>query len=202
VQRDNVFIHPTSLVSDEAHIGESSKIWQFCTVMAQARIGRNSMLSQNVYMEGGAIIGDNVKVKNNICLYAGIVVDDDAFLGPCAVFTNVLTPRSHWPRKDEFLGTAIGKGATIGAGSIIVCGVSIGRYALTGAGSVVTRAVPDFSLVYGNPARHKGWVCHCGRKLSPGKAGETACGHCGSLYSLADGQLRDIILNPYKPTRR
>lgn len=199
MRRDNVFIHPTSLVSDEAVIGEGSKIWQFCTVMAQASIGRGCMLSQNVYMEGGAVIGDNVKVKNNICLYSGVRVEDDAFLGPCAVFTNVLTPRSHWPRKDDFLGTSIGKGATIGAGSVIVCGVSIGRYAMTGAGSVVTRDVLDFSLVYGNPARHKSWVCHCGRKLAPAGPGETACAHCGSLYHLENGRLRDVNLNPYKP---
>ena len=145
---DTIYIHPTSDVSPKASIGDGTKIWQHCTVLAGARIGESSLLSQNVYIEGRTIIGDKVKIKNNVSIYECVTIEDEVFVGPSAVFTNVITPRSHWPRKDEFLKTLIKKGATIGANATIMCGVTIGRNAVIGAGTVVTNDVSDGKIVY------------------------------------------------------
>ena len=192
---EGIYIHPTSEVSPEARIGRGTKIWQYCTVLAGAEIGERCLLSQNVYIEGRTRIGSNVKIKNNVSIYECVELEDDVFVGPSAVFTNVLTPRSHWPRKDQFLKTLARKGATVGANATIVCGVTIGRYAMVGAGSVVTRDVPDFALVYGVPAKQHGWVCHCGAPI--GELGDGAthcCDLCGSTYELRHGLLTEIQL--------
>jgi UDP-2-acetamido-3-amino-2,3-dideoxy-glucuronate N-acetyltransferase len=192
---EGVFIHSTSEVSPQARVGSGTKIWQHCTVLAGAEIGEGCLLSQNVYVEGRTRIGNNVKIKNNVSVYECVELEDDVFVGPSAVFTNVMTPRSHWPRKDEFLRTLVRKGATIGANATIVCGVTVGRYATVGAGAVVTRDVPDFALAYGVPARQRGWACHCGRLLEGVEKGATSrCGLCGSTYELRDNQLVEIQL--------
>ncbi len=190
---EGIYIHLTSEVSPDARIGKGTKIWQHCTVLAGAEIGERCLLSQNVYVEGRTRIGNNVKIKNNVSIYECVELEDDVFVGPSAVFTNVLTPRSHWPRKDEFLKTLVRKGATVGANATIVCGVTIGRYAMVGAGSVVTRDVPDFALVFGVPAKQHGWVCHCGTLIGELEEGIThCCDLCGSTYELHNGLLTEI----------
>lgn len=191
-----VFIHPTSEVSAKSRIGKGTKIWQHCTILAGAEIGENCILSKNVYIEGRTRIGNNVKVKNNVSMYECVELEDDVFIGPSAVFTNVLTPRSHWPRKNEFLKTFVKKGATVGANATIIAGVTIGRYAMVGAGSLVSQDVPDFALIYGVPARQHGWACHCGILFSVVKEDATCrCELCGSTYKLHNGALTEIQLN-------
>jgi UDP-2-acetamido-3-amino-2,3-dideoxy-glucuronate N-acetyltransferase len=193
--REEVFIHPTSEAHPDARIGKGTKIWQHCTILAGAEIGSGCMLSQNVYVEGRTRIGDNVKIKNNVSVYECVEIEDDVFVGPSAVFTNVMTPRSHWPRKEAFRKTLVRKGATIGANATVVCGVTVGRYAMIGAGSVVTRDIPDFGLAYGVPARLRGWSCHCGELLpDTASEGPRRCRLCGSTYELGGAGLREIEL--------
>lgn len=158
------FIHPTAIVeSDE--IGEGTRIWHFVHVRQGAKIGRNCNIGKGVYIDTGVIIGNNVKIQNFATIYRGVVIEDDVFIGPAVVFTNDLYPRAFIWSEDRIVPTIVKKGASIGANSTIVCGVKIGEYAMIGAGSVVTKDVPPFGLVYGNPARLKGFVCYCGRKL-------------------------------------
>jgi UDP-2-acetamido-3-amino-2,3-dideoxy-glucuronate N-acetyltransferase len=190
-------IHPSAEVSPGAKLGEDVQVWQFSVVMAGAEVGDRSQLSAKVFVEGGVTLGRNVKVKNNVDLYSGVTAEDDVFIGPCAVFTNVLTPRSHWPRKDRFLPTRLGRGCSIGANATIVCGVSIGAYALIGAGAVVTRDVPPFAVIVGNPGRRRGWACQCGELLR-GASGhnphEVRCSECGSTYVASDRGVEPVEL--------
>lgn len=191
----DIYVHPTSEVAPGARIGRGTRIWQHCTVLEGAEIGERCLLSQNVYIESRTRIGHNVKIKNNVSIYECVELEDDVFVGPSAVFTNVLTPRSHWPRKDSFLRTLVQRGATIGANATVLCGVTVGRYALVGAGSVVTRDVLDFGVVYGVPAEQQGWVCQCGTLIGELKAGGAhCCGVCGSTYEFRDGLLRALEL--------
>lgn len=183
--------HESSIVSEEAVIGEGTKIWQFCNIMADSVIGDNCNLGQNVFVEGGVKLGNGVKVKNNISLYDGVICDDNVFLGPNCVFTNVLNPRSFISRKDEFKKTYIGFGATIGANVTIVCGHSVGRFALIGAGAVVTRDVHDYELVVGNPARRIGYVCECGERLQENND-EFICQRCGKRYCFREEKLTEM----------
>lgn len=178
------FAHETACIDDGAEIGAGTKIWHFTHIMAGARLGRGCNVGQNVFVQTGVVIGDNVKLQNNVFLPAGVLVEDHVFFGPSAVCTNVINPRSEIPRRDQFRNTTFRLGATIGANSTIVCGTTIGRYAFVGAGSVVTRDVADHMLVYGNPARPRGWVCRCGVKLAfSGQAGARAtCVECGAAY--------------------
>lgn len=188
------FTHPTSDVSPEARIGRGTKIWQFCTILPGAVIGKDCLLSQNVYVEGRTRIGNRVKIKNNVSIYDDITIEDDVFIGPSAVFTNVLNPRSFWLRKTEFKPTLIGKGATVGANATIICGVTIGKYAMIGAGAVVTRSVPDYALVYGVPTVQHGWVCFCGTHLDE-NIDKTIyqCTTCDRRYILHKGSiLREV----------
>jgi UDP-2-acetamido-3-amino-2,3-dideoxy-glucuronate N-acetyltransferase len=180
---DEVFIHPSSEISPQAVIGQGTRIWQHCTVLAGAIIGENCMLSQNVFIEGRTRLGNHVKVKNNVSIYELVELEDDVFVGPSVVFTNVLNPRSRWPRKHEFKPTLVKKGASIGANATIVCGITIGRYAMVGAGSVVTRDVIDHALVYGNPARQHGWVCECGEMLPKDPGASYTCPVCGTPFT-------------------
>ncbi len=185
------FVHPSSYIDEGAEIGQGTKIWHFSHVMPRARIGRRCNIGQNVLVASDVVIGDNVKIQNNVSLYTGVIVEDDAFLGPSMVFTNVINPRSHVIRKDEYKTTLVKKGASIGANATIVCGVTLGRYCFVGAGSVVTHDVPDYALVYGNPARLRGWMCQCGVRLefAAERGTETAaCSQCGCRY-VKSGQI-------------
>lgn len=176
-----VLIHESSYVDEGCSIGKGSKIWHFTHVISGAHIGENTVLGQNVNVGSHAIIGNGVKIQNNVSLYDQVVLEDDVFCGPSCVFTNVFNPRSFISRKDEYRTTIIRTGASIGANTTIICGITIGRYAFVGAGSVVTRDIPDYGFVYGNPARLKGWFCCCGIKLQ-----NLSCSACGRSYRIID----------------
>lgn len=183
------FVHESSYIDDGAEIGAGTKIWHFCHVMPRARIGEKCNIGQNVLVSSDVTIGNNVKIQNNVSLYTGVIVEDDVFLGPSMVFTNVVNPRSHVNRKNEYQKTLVQKGASIGANATIVCGTTLGRYCFVGAGSVVTRNVPDYALVYGSPARVRGWMCQCGEQLTfeITDGVETAvCNSCGDAYRKQD----------------
>jgi UDP-2-acetamido-3-amino-2,3-dideoxy-glucuronate N-acetyltransferase len=185
-----VFIHESAYVDDGARIGNGTKIWHFCHVMGGAVIGERCSLGQNVVVMNGVKIGNNVKIQNNVSVYEGVELEDDVFCGPSMVFTNVINPRSHVSRKNEYKRTLVKRGATIGANATIVCGSTLGEYAFIGAGSVVTRDVPAYGLMVGVPARRTGWMCQCGERLaddSPKK-----CAICGTQYTLEDGSLKRV----------
>jgi UDP-2-acetamido-3-amino-2,3-dideoxy-glucuronate N-acetyltransferase len=182
----NYMVHESSYVDEGVEIGGDTRIWHFCHIMAGARIGRRCNIGQNVFIAPGVVLGDNVKVQNNVSIYAGVIIEDDVFLGPSMVFTNVVNPRSHVSRKDEYRSTLVRKGASIGANATVICGATLGRYSFVGAGAVVTRDLPDYALAYGNPARVRGWVCECGVGLdfAPGhERAVAACRRCGSAYT-------------------
>jgi UDP-2-acetamido-3-amino-2,3-dideoxy-glucuronate N-acetyltransferase len=183
------FVHPSSYIDQPCEIGAGTKIWHFCHVMKDSKIGENCNIGQNVVISPHVVVGRNVKIQNNVSLYTGCILEDDVFCGPSMVFTNVINPRSEVSRRDEYRQTLVRRGASLGANSTILCGITIGRYAFIGAGSVVTRDVPDFALVYGNPSRVRGWMCACGVKLDAGltRAQETSCcAACGREY-IRDG---------------
>lgn len=176
------FVHESAYVDPGARIGKGTKIWHFSHVMGGAEIGENCRIGQNVFIGPNVKIGNNVKIQNNVSVYEGVTLEDDVFCGPSMVFTNVDTPRSAYPReRNEYLPTVVKRGATIGANATIVCGHIIGASAFIGAGAVVTKDVPDYALVYGNPARIKGWVCQCGEKLAFANGG-AKCVRCGRIY--------------------
>lgn len=178
------FVHESSYVDEGCEIGAGTRIWHFSHVMTGARIGRGCNIGQNVVISPRVVIGDNVKIQNNVSVYTGVILEDDVFCGPSMVFTNVVNPRSHVSRKDEYRQTLVRRGASLGANSTVVCGHMIGRYAFVAAGAVVTRDVPDYALAVGNPARLTGWMCACGAKLAAGSRPpeRIACGTCGADY--------------------
>jgi UDP-2-acetamido-3-amino-2,3-dideoxy-glucuronate N-acetyltransferase len=180
------FVHPSSFVDEGARIGPGTKIWHFCHVMSGAVIGARCSLGQNVVVMPGTRIGNNVKIQNNVSIYTGVTLEDDVFCGPSMVFTNVINPRAHIERKAEYKQTLVRRGASIGANATIVCGVTLGRYCFVGAGAVVTRDVPDYAIVYGNPARLRGWACYCGESIDLGVATpdkqQASCTACGRRY--------------------
>jgi UDP-2-acetamido-3-amino-2,3-dideoxy-glucuronate N-acetyltransferase len=180
------FVHESSYIDEGSRIGPGTKIWHFTHVMGGATIGKGCNIGQNVVISPEVVIGDNVKIQNNVSVYTGVVLEDDVFCGPSMVFTNVVNPRSHVPRKHEFLKTIVRRGASIGANSTVVCGHTIGCYAFVGAGAVVTHDVPDYALVVGNPARIAGWMCECGAKLTTGGSPpkHATCAVCGKSYGL------------------
>ena len=175
------FVHESSYVDENVHIGRGTKVWHFCHLMNGCKLGTNCNIGQNVVIAPGVVLGNNVKVQNNVSIYSGVICEDDVFLGPSMVFTNVINPRAFIERKDEFQPTLIKKGATIGANATIICGHTVGQYAMIGAGTVVSKDVPDYALVYGNPARLQGWVCQCGEKLNF-QDKLAACIVCGAKY--------------------
>ena len=160
------FVHDTSIVDENVEIGEGTKIWHFSHILKNTKIGNNCNIGQNVVIGPNVTIGSNVKIQNNVSVYEGVILEDDVFCGPSMVFTNVINPRSHWPRKDEYKKTLVKKGASLGANSTILCGTTIGQYAFIGAGALINKDVPDYALVHGVPARIQGWMCYCGTKLS------------------------------------
>jgi UDP-2-acetamido-3-amino-2,3-dideoxy-glucuronate N-acetyltransferase len=183
------FAHESSYIDDGCRIGAGTKIWHFSHVMAGAIIGAGCNIGQNVVISPDVVVGNNVKIQNNVSVYTGVVLEDDVFCGPSMVFTNVINPRSQVSRKDEYRATVVKRGATLGANCTVICGHTIGSYAFIGAGAVITRDVPDYALVIGNPARIAGWMCECGLKLASGsRPPPTArCDSCGLTYQ-SDGE--------------
>jgi UDP-2-acetamido-3-amino-2,3-dideoxy-glucuronate N-acetyltransferase len=189
VSAPRYFVHESSYVDEPCQIGEGTKIWHFSHVMKDSVIGPECNIGQNVVVSPGVRIGRGCKIQNNVSLYTGVVLEDFVFCGPSIVFTNVVNPRSEVVRKDEYKTTLVKRGASIGANATVVCGITIGQYAFIGAGAVVTRDVPDFALVMGNPARRSGWMCRCGLKLRTN--GRTlTCETCGTRYDLHGDVLR------------
>lgn len=194
------FVHPTAVVDEGAIIGKDTKIWHFSHVMKGAKIGERCVFGQNVNVDGGTMIGNNVKVQNNVSIYTGSEIEDDVFLGPSCVLTNVTNPRSQVNRHSLYEKTLIRRGATIGANATIVCGITVGRYAFIAAGAVVTKDVPDYALVMGNPARQKGWMSRHGHMLKAGENGVLTCPESGFRYEKLDNNgLRCIDLDENQP---
>lgn len=183
------FAHETAIIDEGCQIGEGTKIWHFSHVMPNCRIGKNCNLGQNVVISPEVVLGDNVKIQNNVSIYTGVTCDDDVFLGPSCVFTNVTNPRSAVIRRGQYSKTHVGKGASIGANATIVCGHDIGKFAFIGAGAVVTKNVPDYALLVGNPARQLGWMSEFGQRLEFDAMGLATCEESGEVYELKDGKV-------------
>ena len=186
------FAHKTAVIDEGAEIGDGTKIWHFSHIMSKARIGKNCNLGQNVFVADEVVLGDNVKIQNNVSVYTGVVCEDDVFIGPSAVFTNVINPRSAVNRKGNYKKTYIGKGATIGANSTIICGIQIGNYAFVGAGSVVTRDVDNYALVTGNPARQTGWMSEFGHRIIFDENNRGICEKSKQSYVLEQNAVRKL----------
>ena len=184
------YIHPSSIIDENCVIGEGTKIWHFSHIMSGAVIGNNCNLGQNVVVSPKVILGNNVRVQNNVSIYEGVICEDDVFLGPSAVLTNVINPRSAVSRKNEFKTTLIKKGASIGANATIVCGNTIGEYAFIGAGAVVTKNVPAYALIVGNPGRQTGWMSEQGQKLQLDINNNAICTESGQKYVLDNGVVK------------
>lgn len=185
----NIYIDKTAIVESPELIGTGTKIWHWVHVMAGATLGENCVLGQNVYVGSKAVLGDNVRVQNNVSIYDEVILEDDVFCGPSMVFTNVINPRSHVERKDEYLKTIVRKGASIGANATIVCGNEIGAYSFIGAGSVITKPVKAFALVVGNPAKQIGWVSKAGHRLEFNEDGKAFCPETNESYNLNGGEV-------------
>lgn len=188
----NYYSHQTAVIDEGCEIGDGTKIWHFSHIMPKCKIGSNCNIGQNVVISPLVVLGNNVKVQNNVSIYTGVICDDDVFLGPSMVFTNVTNPRSAVNRRDQYAQTHVGKGATIGANATIVCGHDIGQYAFIGAGAVVTKNVPAFALVVGNPSKQTGWMSEYGHKLQFNEGGEATCPESGQTYKLKDNQVQRI----------
>ena len=184
--------HPSAIIDEGCEIGIGTKIWHFAHIMPNCKLGENCNIGQNVVISPEVILGNNVKVQNNVSIYTGVVCEDDVFLGPSMVFTNVVNPRSAINRKNQYSKTIVKKGATIGANATIVCGHDIGRYAFIGAGAVVTKSVPDYALVIGNPAKQTGWMSEYGHKLKFDKEGNATCEESQEKYKLLNGQVNKV----------
>ena len=181
------FIHETAVIDTGAQVGANSKVWHYCHLMGGSVIGKDCSLGQNVFVASSVVLGDGCKIQNNVSLYEGVVCEEEVFLGPSCVFTNVKNPRSSVNRRSEYLSTHVGKGATIGANATIVCGLSLGAYCFVGAGAVVTRDIPDFALVVGNPAHRIGWMSRRGERLNFNDEGIAECPISGDRYELKEG---------------
>ena len=188
-QAQKYFAHPTAVIDEGSRIGDGTKVWHFSHIMPDCVIGENCNIGQNVVISPGVVLGKNVKVQNNVSIYTGVICDDDVFLGPSMVFTNVINPRSAVNRKNQYIKTQVKRGATIGANATIVCGNDIGTFAFIGAGAVVTKPVPDYALVMGNPARQKGWMSEYGHPLKFDKDGYAVCEESKEKYLLSNGKV-------------
>jgi len=186
------FVHESSYVDEPCQIGRGTKIWHFSHVMQNSVIGENCNIGQNVVISPDVQLGNNVKVQNNVSIYTGVVCEDDVFLGPSMVFTNVINPRSGVIRKEEYMKTVVKKGASIGANATIVCGNNIGKYAFIGAGAVVTKEVPDYALMVGNPSKNIGWMSEFGERLNFDSTGTAICDHTGLKYILSNNLVHKI----------
>ena len=187
MEKNGYFIHESSFIDDDVIIGEGSKIWHFCHIQKGASVGKNCSLGQNVNIGNNVRIGDGVRIQNNVSVYEGVELEDNVFCGPSCVFTNVLTPRAHFPVHGIYEKTLVREGASLGANCTVVCGHTIGRCAMIAAGAVVTSDVKDYALMAGVPARQTGWVCECGKKLD-----DSLHCSCGRTYCLDDGYLRQL----------
>lgn len=186
------YAHPTAVIDDGCEIGEGTKIWHFSHIMPNCKIGAQCNIGQNVVISPEVILGKNVKVQNNVSIYTGVQCEDDVFLGPSMVFTNVTNPRSAVNRKNQYAKTIVKKGASIGANATIVCGHDIGAFAFIGAGAVVTKNVPDYALVIGNPARQTGWMSEYGHKLNFDSQGLATCPESNEQYRLENGKVSKL----------
>lgn len=186
------FVHPTAIIDEGCEIGEGVKIWHFSHIMSGCKIGDGCNIGQNVVVSPKVILGKNVRVQNNVSVYEGVICEDDVFLGPSMVFTNVINPRSAVSRKSEYMQTLVRRGASIGANATIVCGNEIGEYAFIGAGAVVTKPVPPYALVVGNPAKHLGWMSEYGHRLDFDIQGYGTCPESGERYLLQNNQVKKI----------
>jgi UDP-2-acetamido-3-amino-2,3-dideoxy-glucuronate N-acetyltransferase len=191
-EQKKYYAHPTAVIDDGSEIGDGTKIWHFSHVMPNCRIGQNCNIGQNVVVSTDVVLGTNVKVQNNVSIYTGVTCEDDVFLGPSMVFTNVINPRSAINRKNQYAKTLVKHGATIGANATIVCGIEIGRFAFVGAGAVVTKSIPDYALVVGNPAKQTGWMSEFGHKLFFDKNGTAVCPEGKNEYRLLNGIVTKI----------
>ena len=181
--------HETAIIDEGCQIGAGTRIWHFSHIMPHCIIGENCNLGQNVVISPEVVLGNHVKVQNNVSIYTGVTCEDDVFIGPSVVFTNVANPRAAISRRDQYEKTHVGKGATIGANATIICGHSIGKYAFIGAGAVVTKDVPDYALVVGNPARQTGWISESGHRLHFDNDGAAACPESHQKYRLENGKV-------------
>ncbi len=188
-KENSFFAHPTAVIDERCEIGVGTKIWHFSHIMPGCKIGENCNIGQNVVISPDVVLGRNVKVQNNVSIYTGVICEDDVFLGPSMVFTNVVNPRSAVNRRGSYIKTTVRKGASIGANATIVCGHDIGEFAFVGAGAVVTKAVPPYALVVGNPARQTGWISEYGHKLVFDKAGIAVCKETKERYKLENGRV-------------
>ena len=189
----NYFAHATAVIDAGAEIGHGSAIWHFSHLMPGCRVGNNCTIGQNVVIMSGVVLGNQVKVQNNVSLYTGVTIGDDVFLGPSCVFTNVINPRSAINRKNQFLPTIVENGVTIGANATIVCGHTLGAFAFIGAGAVVTKDVPAYALIVGNPGRQSGWMSEFGHKLYFNENGIATCKESGQQYRLENKVVRRIV---------
>lgn len=187
MKQQKFFAHPTAIIDEECQIGDGTKIWHFSHLMSGCKIGDDCTIGQNVFIASNVALGSNVKVQNNVSVYEGVICEDNVFLGPSVVFTNVINPRSSISRRSEYKPTIVRKGATIGANATIICGNEIGAYAFVGAGSVVTKPVPAYALIVGNPGRQKGWMSERGYKLEFNKQGRAVCKESSEIYILREG---------------
>lgn len=192
MKREDYFAHETAVVDSGAHIGEGTKIWHFSHIMTNSKLGNNCNIGQNVVISPEVVLGKNVKVQNNVSIYTGVTCEDDVFLGPSCVFTNVTNPRSGVNRRGEYSKTLVKKGASIGANATIVCGHDIGRFAFIGAGAVVTKTVPDYALVVGNPSRQIGWMSEYGHRLNFNENNRAICEESKQEYVLSNDQVRRL----------
>lgn len=186
------YVHPSAIVDEGCEIGTGTKIWHFSHIMTGAKLGENCNIGQNVVVSPDVILGNNVKVQNNVSLYTGVICADDVFLGPSCVFTNVTNPRSAINRRGQYAKTYVGKGASIGANATIVCGHDIGEFAFIGAGAVVTKSVPAYALLVGNPAKQIGWMSEYGNRLKFDSHGHAACQESSELYIISQGIVKKI----------